>query len=205
MRRTVVAAAVLAALVAAPADAIPTIYTAAYVVLPSPALVNGTGAEAYGLTCGMVTATDNPGSQYGVVVGAAVTVPTTHIDVTCTVQVGTVNNTHDKPDTAVATASGEGIALVANSVTYPAPEDADVYLCTMWRFAGTDYFFDAAAGVFSTSGTVACELATQLEVDSPIVTDLTEILDPTLCPLLAAVFPPEGDIPGIWDCPPYDA
>jgi hypothetical protein len=28
-------------------------------------------------------------------------------------------------------------------------------------------------------------------------------LDPIICPVLAIVYPPEGDIPGIWDCPPY--
>lgn len=27
--------------------------------------------------------------------------------------------------------------------------------------------------------------------------------DPLVCPVLATMFPPEGDIPGVWDCPPY--
>jgi hypothetical protein len=29
------------------------------------------------------------------------------------------------------------------------------------------------------------------------------LIDSIVCPIYAVVFPPEGDIPGIWDCPPY--
>lgn len=28
-------------------------------------------------------------------------------------------------------------------------------------------------------------------------------VDPIVCPVIVPVFPPEGDIPGVWDCPPY--
>jgi hypothetical protein len=27
--------------------------------------------------------------------------------------------------------------------------------------------------------------------------------DGVVCPVLAAALPPEGDVPGVWDCPPY--
>jgi hypothetical protein len=29
--------------------------------------------------------------------------------------------------------------------------------------------------------------------------------DPVVCPVLATAFPPQGDVPGVWDCPPYDS
>jgi len=32
---------------------------------------------------------------------------------------------------------------------------------------------------------------------------VSEFVDPLACPLLALVFPPDGDVPGAWDCPPY--
>lgn len=28
--------------------------------------------------------------------------------------------------------------------------------------------------------------------------------DSFTCPVLAVLFPPEGDIPGVWDCAPYN-
>jgi hypothetical protein len=31
----------------------------------------------------------------------------------------------------------------------------------------------------------------------------TDPIDPTVCPVLQEECPPEGDIDGIWDCPPY--
>lgn len=200
MRRTALAAVLVSGLVAAPAAAGPAVFVSAYVVVPAAALVNATGAEAYGLTCGMVTVSDAPGSQTGIVVGAAVTVPATNVDVTCTVQVGTLNDTHDKPDAASLTRSGNGVVVVADLISYAAPEDADVYLCTKWRMAGVDYFYDAAAKVFSTSGTVECVLATSQELDAP----LAAVADPIACPLLALALPPHGDVPAVWDCPPYD-
>lgn len=30
-----------------------------------------------------------------------------------------------------------------------------------------------------------------------------DVVDPAVCPVLAGQFPPEGDVPGVWDCPPY--
>ena len=30
------------------------------------------------------------------------------------------------------------------------------------------------------------------------------LIDALSCPVLAIMFPPEGDVPGLWDCPPYN-
>ena len=35
--------------------------------------------------------------------------------------------------------------------------------------------------------------------------ELELLLDSVVCPVLAVVFPPQGDVPGVWDCPPYGA
>ena len=86
-------------------------------------------------------------------------------------------------------------------------------------------------GRFSTSDTAACDLPCTLEYPSsctppceddaiqlhcivPAVLDLVDavfidVVDPAVCPVLAQMFPPEGDVDypvlgdPLWDCPPY--
>ncbi len=41
-------------------------------------------------------------------------------------------------------------------------------------------------------------------VAAPSVT-ADPLADPIMCPILAVLYPPQGDIPCVWDCPPYGA
>ena len=32
-----------------------------------------------------------------------------------------------------------------------------------------------------------------------------DVVDPAICPVLVTAYPPEGDVPNLWDCPPYES
>lgn len=75
--------------------------------------------------------------------------------------------------------------------------------CTGTDVATTsgDGFCDLAAGTWaycSAGGSLPdpCELAESL-------CNLLQEVDLIVCPIFAILYPPEGDIPGVWDCPPY--
>jgi hypothetical protein len=104
--------------------------------------------------------------------------------------------------------SGHGTGVVTAGpaqITYTATVDQNVYLCSTWTddADGVTYYFNDTTSDFS--ATVSpCGLA--VSASTPAEDPLAEqekLLDTIICPVLAIVFPPEGDIAGIWDCPPY--
>jgi hypothetical protein len=75
------------------------------------------------------------------------------------------------------------------------------YLCSEFvdDATGTTYYWTETTREWTTAA-VPCD-----RFDSvPPLDDLTRtVVDPLVCPLLATLLPPDGDVPGIWDCPPY--
>ena len=80
----------------------------------------------------------------------------------------------------------------------------NVFLCSEFvdNSEGLVYYWDDDNSEWSTNPVVHCGLS--LTGDKGGAPRDSEVLvDSIICPILALVFPPEGDIPGIWDCPPY--
>ena len=80
----------------------------------------------------------------------------------------------------------------------------NVFLCSEFvdDASGITYYWDDDLSEWSTLSTVHCGLSVTGD-DGSGPSDLEILIDSIICPVLALVFPPEGDIPGIWDCPPY--
>lgn len=124
---------------------------------------------AVGETCGFSSLTDPlaPNVQVGSTYSGSVTATGlgAPVVVTCTVQVGAVNLTHAGPDAAVAVAAGtQTAALPPTLISYLWPVGVRVFFCTEWTVAGTSYYYDAPAGVFSTSNTAQCASAVMQQV-----------------------------------------
>lgn len=76
-----------------------------------------------------------------------------------------------------------------------------VNLCTELRVAGEPpLYWDDDAEDWSGDPDVACYIPPD---GGPDPEPIERLLDQLVCPVLALVYPPEGDIPGVWDCPPY--
>jgi hypothetical protein len=126
--------------------------------------------------------------------------------VTCTIQTG-INDTHAEADAAAVTGiSGPGpLAAVAGTVTYAVADHENVYLCTEVVTDGGTVYWDALNEVWSSDPDVGCDNPAYPEPQPDPLPDW----DLMICPILAIVFPPEGDVTvpvlgKVWDCPPYD-
>jgi hypothetical protein len=162
-------------------------------------------AAPEGRRCGFSTLTDPQieGSQSGQINAGPLVLDTTNPTasgfITCTIQVGT-NDTHAEADAAkISGTTSTGVAALAGSVTYEVGTDEDVWICTEVHAGATVYYWDAASASWSTTGGT-CDLSTSIE--TPPVGGEIDFL---ICPILAIVFPPEGDVLNIWDCPPYNS
>jgi hypothetical protein len=116
----------------------------------------------------------------------------------CRIQVNAQDHTGTGPQV-----QGHGAGVVTagpSQVSFSAGPSDSVYLCAevVRDEDESVLYYDAAHDEWSTSSSVPC--ADGLSTGGPSGGD---DLDPTLCPLLATAFPPSGDIPGVWDCPPY--
>ena len=171
-----------------------------------------------GFLCGF-SSLSNPTAEAGTQTGEIDGGPLAIVDaegnvgsgtLTCTIQVN--QGTHDGSGVAVS-ASGTGVvAFGPTVVSYQADDDDIVFLCSEFTYANggpTLYFHSSedptVEGHWSTASTSACAQATSAnsgDVLEPI-RPIEELVDSLICPVLAVVFPPTGDIPGVWDCPPY--
>ena len=105
--------------------------------------------------------------------------------VTCDVY---VNGTHVES----ATGFGYGVVVVAKPVTLTIAPTDSYAVCT------TVDYTDATP---TSSG---CAYLPVIDYPDEIVwTFVEEHVDPVVCPALSALFPPDGDVPDVWDCPPY--
>ena len=102
----------------------------------------------------------------------------------------TVNGTTYYRDSVAATWSSSNTAPCGEAISQDMfkpggmctdPFDRD---CTYWRDGWLDFCSVWAMGICLTQA-------------------IDDIVDPVICPILATLFPPEGDIPPVRDCPPY--
>lgn len=154
-----------------------------------------------------------------VVVDGAEPVPVTLV---CTLQVWP-DVTHAGADLASASVSGTNVvALPPTPLTYEPSETFDYRLCTQLVVGTSRLYWDAVSGgganEFSTSpdsacATTWCQDSIPSNCDPPRCGErihlnchflptwdelFVEYVDPAVCPVLG------GDVPGLWDCPPYE-
>jgi len=194
--------------------------TTTYAVTQELATTGGTPFGATGLTCGMVAVTDptaEPGTVTGEVHGGPVasSMPVNAVTIECSVQVNSPFHRFGTAEDDNDAAQGGPVAdvLPPTLVSFTAAGGDIVYLCTEWHEGDTRWYYDdlnaGGIGAFITTPDEAhCTIATSLPV--PETGPVGHELDPLLCPVLAIVFPPEGDVVlpvagKVWDCPPYDA
>lgn len=149
------------------------------------------------------------------------------ITLTCSIKVG--ESDHTSPTAASATANGLGVAVLAPvHMVYRDPSFAGLAICTEVTVTDRDgesatLYWDVADEEFGTDPSVTCgPVACVTSADDachggppsippePVrdAVDLAnqvivEHVDPPLCAVLDDLFPPEGDVPDVWDCPPY--
>ena len=173
---------------------------------------------------------ENGGTQIGYIRGGPIGQPdnpTASVEIICTIQVGSNIHNSTSNDTYRCT---DGPSMGTDTtfcgpVIYPSPPDQPVYLCTEVRISGKETFYwnainptptpPAPSGSWSHDPNSFCNEAIRQEIlPGPLgpvldlifntVNDiLIDEVDPRICPILAVIFPPEGDIPPLWDCPPY--
>ena len=144
----------------------------------------------------------------------------------CTIQVD--EPTYAGPDTVSVSASGTTVvAFPPTPISFEADfPDEWVYYClelvaTNARDETQHLYWDYVEGAFSTSDTARCSdgVCTQQgpfgdcpdgpgeEFDNdfflPLIDAALGLVEQAACLPLAALFPPEGDVPDVWDCPPY--
>ena len=103
-------------------------------------------------------------------------------------------------------ARGTG-AFVANPavVRYAADDWDYVFLCSEFvdDKDGVRYYWDDELGEWSTSPATPCSLTNARSASDDDPEPIEYVIDSVVCPIFALVFPPEGDIERVWDCPPY--
>ena len=122
---------------------------------------------------------------------------------TCRLRAGTVEY--------APSATGTGVVTLP-PVVVPRPDASTATLCTEFRYLGgpTLYYHasddPAQDGHWTTDPTTPCALLTSTDPGDPgepfwwLVRELLF----EQCQLLALLFPPHGDVPGMVDCPPYE-
>jgi hypothetical protein len=159
------------------------------------------GTTAAGPTCSMSALSDptrEEGTFAGTVSGGAVFALPGQDRVTCTLQ----GEPHPQPppqQITSITASGSGaVAIPPATVAYDVPPGQPVFLCTEWWHDDEVLYYDAAGGTFVDQPEIAmCDTAVSLTT--------SDVIDPIVCPVFAAVEGGDGDIQFVWDCPPYAA
>lgn len=152
------------------------------------------------------------------------------ITLTCTLKVGWSND-HTSPAAATASASGLGVAVLPPTLLpYDDPDGTFAAVCTEVTVTDRDgdsatFYWDVYDESFGTDptvpcGPVFCPLSARnacgggppsvppREVRDAIdiaMWGIEEWVDPAACAVLDDQFPPEGDVPDVWDCPPYQS
>ena len=132
--------------------------------------------------------------------------------VTCTLLVN--GSRHSDTAAAVATVTSDvtpGVAHLAPTlVWYGVDPDDVVVLCTRVDVVGGPTYYwtppqtSDGAGSWSTDPDAPCDgWHAGSELLATLLDQAEAALDTVVCLPLAVLFPPEGDVDGIWDCPPY--
>ena len=119
----------------------------------------------------------------------------------CRIVVSEHWNAHLDAGTDVA-GRGTGVLTAGPAVVRVASDWwGDVFLCTQFvdDRGGVTYYWNDWPGEWSTDPAVPCAVYDVSEPDD----GLELLVDSIVCPFFALLFPPEGDVPSVWDCPPY--
>ena len=156
----------------------------------------------------------NPQAEDGTQTGEISAGPVTLLDsngnvrsgtLTCTIQLNSAIHNGTSNDAVSVSAHGTGVvAMPPTVVSFQAGDDQPVYLCTQFTYDGDVTLYHRStsgsrlAGSWSTDPNSTCRRVTMTTFG-----DAVDLVDSVICPPLALVLPPQGDVPGIWDCPPY--
>lgn len=218
MKKLALTCTVVAALLPAPADAAvpsPDGYACGYSSLTDPTAEEGTqlgeidGGPIVVADLPRVDVHGDPTLSWDVLGNPA------SATLTCDLQLN--DQTHGGPNTVSLSASGTTVVVLPPTTTsYALSVNDTVHLCTSVTVtdargdSGT-FYWDAWEQEWTTDSTVPCTgLLAPPCCYVPFVGDTSEIVgelflevDRIVCAVLDDVFPPEGDIPGLWHCPPY--
>lgn len=124
--------------------------------------------------------------------------------VTCTVQFEERHGTTANDQASLTGSVTPGVVHVAGTVAFRYTDFETVYVCTRVDVLdGPPLYWDEETDGWSTSDTAACA-SNVYDPDDPHAGDeIGPLVDSVVCEAFEVVFPPEGDIDGIWDCPPY--
>lgn len=185
-----------------------TVLAAAAVTAPAAATDGPPGVTVVYGTSGpcIVAGVTDPGTEGGdVITGAVASTPVLGDGrLTCTVQVGGV--THDGSDAVSRRANGTDVVVLLPEITsFVAPEDVPLYLCAeFWSSRdGRTVYWDGYSQTWSSSPYADCDLLSGFDTRDTSDPVFYEFVDPWVCPAIAFMLPPDGDIPGVYDCPPY--
>ena len=129
---------------------------------------------------------------------------------TCDLQVG---EAQDAPNAFSVSASGTTVVTVPPTPVphHGAPDEGLLYECTSVTLTDahgdtTTVYWDRWNDDWTTDPGTDCWPALGQPCCGPWFGDMVfhEVIDPAVCPILDDVFPPEGDVGLIWDCPPYE-
>jgi hypothetical protein len=117
--------------------------------------------------------------------------------------------TSSGPDFAETSGTGTGVAI-APPVEFAIPPDEIAYVCTevtLTDRAGTvrHRYWDENLYDFTDDPDAACGLVYFYPCGGYGTTCedyVGPLLDAVVCPALAPLYPPDGDVPDVWGCPP---
>ena len=126
--------------------------------------------------------------------------------VTCRLLVGGWRHVDPAAVTVTSEPGARVVYVPPTRIEYENPGSDDVYLCTRVDVAGRGpLYLDSERDVWSADPYVPCGAAWGNDPDPDPSPGLEPYVDMVVCPVLAVAFPPQGDVPGIWDCPPYES
>lgn len=129
---------------------------------------------------------------------------------TCSIQ--NDSTLHSGTDLAAASASGEDVVVLSPTrVWYQSPDHIRITVCTSFTPAGGPTLYRVPGGAWSEDPETPC--AAPEPFDRVDLWETGETVDAVLCPVLVTAAPtlsglgvdvePDGDVAGLWDCPPY--
>lgn len=169
--------------------------------------------------CSAVVANDpgTPGTQTAVLFGGPV-----RQNGTLTCSITYIGETHQNTAAVSVTTTGtNGVTVITPTVrSYAAPLGVAPYLCSRFSDGAATYYWDGAFNVWTTNSGVRCERMNRADTSDvgDVATVKRDVVDPVLCPVLAALHPffypsdpvyagADGDLylvgVKVWDCPPY--
>jgi hypothetical protein len=145
-----------------------------------------------------------------------------YASLTCSIHLGVANVRHSGADAASATSptTPTVVMLPPTLVEYDWLPAQNLYLCAQVDVVGGPTWYWARdtrqTGQWSTDPESECTYDTDegeefvpdevwdlVDAVDGLIGDAEHLVDAVTCPALATLYPPEGDVPDVWDCPPY--